>query len=62
MSSADSSAASSVDSSEELQLDWMDQQGEWGMHATTSKQGLTLADIQMGSYGEAPDFSDNMTG
>ncbi|MGE0622281.1 MAG: hypothetical protein AB7I04_03050 [Pseudomonadales bacterium] len=47
---------------EPLKLDWMDRQGEWGMHATTSKQGLTLADIQIGSYGDAPDFSDNMTG
>ena len=45
-----------------LDLDWMNQQGEWGMNATESKQGLTLADIQIGSYGEPPEFSDNMTG
>lgn len=45
-----------------LQLDWMDKQGEWGCEAKAGKQGLTLADIQIGSYGEVPDLSDNMTG
>lgn len=47
---------------EPLKLDWMDRQGEWGMQAAMSKQGLTLADIQIGSYGDTPDLSDNMTG
>ncbi|MEE8078042.1 MAG: hypothetical protein V3T18_03515, partial [Pseudomonadales bacterium] len=45
-----------------LQLDWMDNQGEWGCKAEAGKQGLTLADIQIGSYGEVPALSDNMTG
>jgi hypothetical protein len=46
----------------ELKLDWMDRQGEWNTTATPGKSGLTLADIQLGSYGDTPDFSDNMTG
>ena len=45
-----------------LDLGWLDQMGEWGMKATPSKSGLTLADIQVASYGEAPETSDNMTG
>lgn len=62
MSEAVDSGTAPVAGEVELKLDWMDQQGEWGMHATTSKQGLTLADIQIGSYGETPEVSDNMTG
>ena len=46
----------------DMQLDWMDQQGEWGMEANPGKQGLTLADVQVGAYGDIPDESDNMTG
>jgi hypothetical protein len=46
----------------EMKLDWMSNQGEWDMHAEPSKQGLALADIQTGSYGEIPEHSDNMTG
>lgn len=49
---------------EEVQLDlhWLDQMGEWGVKATPSKSGLTLADIQLSTYGDAPEHSDNMTG
>jgi len=46
----------------ELDLGWMKRQGEWGTHAAASKHGLTLADVQIGSYGEVPAESDNMTG
>ena len=46
----------------ELDLGWLDQQGQWGTKAQIGKQGLTLKDIQIGDYGETPDFSDNMTG
>ncbi len=46
----------------EFKLDWLSQQGEWGTHAVAGKQGLTLADVAIGSYGETPEFSDNMTG
>lgn len=46
----------------ELDLSWMNRQGEWGTRVSPSKQGLTLADIQVGDYGDPPEFSDNMTG
>jgi hypothetical protein len=46
----------------ELDLGWMQQRGEWGMHAAPSKQGLTLADIQIGGYGEPAERSDNQSG
>ena len=45
-----------------LQLDWMNLQGEWETRAERGKNGLTLADIALGEYGEVPDLSDNMTG
>ena len=46
----------------ELDLSWMGKQGEWGTRVSPSKHGLTLADIQVGDYGDVPEFSDNMTG
>jgi hypothetical protein len=45
-----------------LELDWMARQGEWGVRATPGKQGLTLADIALGSYGDPPEHSTNLTG
>lgn len=48
--------------SDGLDLSWMDQRGEWGSTATPGRGGLTLADISVGTYGDAPDQSDNMTG
>jgi len=46
----------------DLDTSWMNQMGEWGTKAEPGKKGLTLADIQVGSYGELPEASDNMTG
>jgi hypothetical protein len=46
----------------ELDLGWLDRQGQWGTKAQIGKQGLTLKDISIGEYGETPEFSDNMTG
>ena len=46
----------------DLDLSWMKQRGEWGTRAQMSKHGLTLADIAVGSYGEAAVESRNMTG
>lgn len=48
----------------ELDLSWMKQRGEWGMEACPSKpkRGLTMDDIAVGSYGDAPEFSKNRTG
>ena len=46
-----------------LDLGWIDRQGEWGVKASADGQkGLTLNDTQIGSYGDPPDESDNMTG
>ena len=57
-----SAVAATHTPADELDLGWMKRQGEWGTQAKPGKQGLTLADIQLGSYGDAPPFSDNMTG
>lgn len=46
----------------EPDLSWMDKRGEWGMKAQPSKRGLTLEDIQIGSYGEVPENSFNRSG
>ncbi len=43
-------------------LEWMEKRGEWGMKAQPGKRGLTLEDIQIGSYGEAPEESVNYSG
>ena len=40
----------------------MDRQGQWDTSAEQSKYGLTLADIQIGDYGDPPAESDNQTG
>ena len=45
-----------------LDLGWMDQHGAWDTKAKPGRNGLTLADIQEGEYGEVPTFSNNMTG
>jgi hypothetical protein len=45
-----------------LDLGWMQRRGEWGMHAKPSRDGLTVADIAIGSYGQVPEASGNMTG
>ncbi|MFQ5934068.1 MAG: ferritin-like domain-containing protein [Dehalococcoidia bacterium] len=48
----------------ELDLSWMKQRGEWGVQAqpNDSKRGLTVDDVSIGSYGEAPDYSKNRSG
>jgi hypothetical protein len=46
----------------ELDLAWMKQRGEWGTRAEPKKGALTLADIQVGSYGEPAMETDNMSG
>ena len=45
-----------------LDLSWMRQTGPWHTRAAPSKHGLTLADVAIGEYGEAPAQSDNQTG
>ena len=56
------SEAVQFDPGHDLDLGWMDRQGQWDTRAKQSKYGLTLADIQVGDYGEPPAESDNQTG
>ena len=39
----------------EYDLGWMQARSEWGVKATPSKRGLTLNDINVGSYGIIPE-------
>ena len=39
----------------EFDLGWMQAESEWGVKATPSKRGLTLNDINVGSYGVIPE-------
>src|SRR5688500_5679518 len=46
----------------EYDLSWMHVNSEWGVKATPSKRGLTLDDINVGSYGVIPeDVSDSLS-
>ena len=45
----------------DLDLGWM-ARAESGAPRGTGRRGLNLGDIQAGSYGDAPDRSDNQTG
>jgi len=49
------------DTSEGLDLSWMDTTGERGMTAKPGRRGLTLEEINKGSYGVAPETSDELT-
>ncbi|MBI2759843.1 MAG: ferritin-like domain-containing protein [Chloroflexi bacterium] len=40
---------------------WMHPTGEWGMKATCSRKGLTIEDVDKGSYGPIYDVSDTAT-
>lgn len=46
---------------EELDLSWMDRHGELGMSAKPGRRGLTLEEINRGSYGNAPLTSSTAT-
>src|ERR671923_1220141 len=46
----------------EYDLGWMQVNSEWGVRATPSKRGLTLDDINVGSYGVIPaDASESLS-
>ena len=47
---------------EQLDLSWMDRHGELGMSAKPGRRGLTLEEINKGSYGNAPLTSSTATG
>lgn len=45
----------------EYDLSWMAVHSEWGVKAVPSKRGLTLGDINIGSYGTIPAVSDSLS-
>jgi len=45
----------------DLDLSWLDPGTEWGIRAKPGRRGLTLDDINVGSYGDAPDQSQAHT-
>ncbi|MEJ2131595.1 MAG: hypothetical protein P8Y95_08265 [Gammaproteobacteria bacterium] len=59
-----SEAASLDPKPRELDLSWMKQHGEWNTRAQPKNpdDGITMADIQIGAYGEVPDESHNLSG
>lgn len=62
MSAVDTEAVKKGIEEVKLDLRWMSQQGEKVARITPGPRGLTLSDIQVGSYGELPEHSDNQTG
>jgi len=56
------SEATDISETFDLDLSWLEKMGEWDTEVHAGKQGLSLADIQVGSYGDAPMHSDNLTG
>ena len=46
---------------EDLDLSWLEPGTEWGIRAKPGRRGLTLDDINVGSYGEVPDESAELT-
>ncbi|MCH8921284.1 MAG: hypothetical protein IIA23_11370 [Chloroflexi bacterium] len=44
-----------------LDLSWLDLDNVWGVRAKPGKRGLTLDEIEVGPYGEAPETSTNRT-
>ena len=53
--------ATEPDITEGLDLSWMENTGERGMHAKPGRRGLTLEEINKGSYGEVPLTSQEYT-
>ena len=42
-------------------LDWMHDTLEWGIRARAGKRGLTMRDLNLGSYGAVPEASSDMS-
>ena len=49
------------DDTNQFDLSWMDTTGERGFWAKPGRRGLTLEEINKGSYGVAPETSDQLT-
>jgi hypothetical protein len=44
-----------------IDLSWLNVDTQWGVRARPSKRGLTLDEVNIGAYGEAPEHSSNLT-
>src|SRR3989304_5249585 len=44
-----------------VDLSWLNVDTQWGVRARPSKRGLTLDEVNIGAYGEAPEHSSNLT-
>ena len=44
-----------------VDLSWMNGGSEWGISAKPGKRGLTLDEVNVGSYGKVPQESESQT-
>lgn len=51
-----------IGASDPLDLSWLETASEWGIRAKPGKRGLTLDEVNIGSYGRVPDESRDETG
>jgi hypothetical protein len=50
-----------TESEPDLDLSWLESTAEWGVRARPGRRGLTVDEINVGSYGEAPEDSETWT-
>ena len=60
-SSSDSSDAVAPPPTGAQPLGWMNDTLEWGIRARPGKHGMTMRDLNLGSYGEIPESSSDMS-
>ena len=60
-SASDSSETSESLASRAASLAWMNDTLEWGVRVEPGKHGMTMRAINVGSYGEVPEFSTDMS-
>ncbi len=54
-------AAETTEEPEPNRFPWMNDTLEWGVRAQPGKRGLTMRDLNVGSYGEVPESSSDMS-
>ena len=45
----------------QLSLDWMEHNLEWGVRVKPGKKGLTIGSLNVGIYGEIPEYHEDRT-
>ena len=60
-SPAESSETTETPASRAASLAWMNDTLEWGVRVEPGKHGMTMRNINVGSYGEVPEFSTDMS-